>query len=78
MELVLNRMTDLILPLSLNECMTIFNTMELSNNQLFIENLYLKLKNDISDITTIIDDQKYSVCPSKIDFEKIENEIINL
>ena len=76
LEFVLNSMTDLILPLSLNGCMTIFDTMELSNNQLFIENLYLKLKNDISDITTIIDDQKYSVCPSKIDFEKIENEII--
>jgi hypothetical protein len=51
---------------------------ELSKNKLFIENLYLKFKENISDIVIIINDQNYSVCLSQKDLKKIENAIVKI
>jgi hypothetical protein len=78
LKLALNNFTNLTLPLSMNGCMTIVNTMELSKNESFIENLFLKLKENISEIIITVDNQKYTVCPSQVDFKKIEKKIIEL
>lgn len=78
LKLALKEFTNLTLPLSSNGCMTIFDKMELSKNELFIENLYLKFKENISDLTIIIDDQNYSVCLSQTDLKKIESSIVKI
>ena len=78
LKLALKEFTNLTLPLSSNGCMTIFDKMELSKNELFIENLYLKFKENISDLTIIIDDQNYSVCLSQTDLKKIESSIVRI
>ena len=78
LKLSLKEFTNLTLPLSSNGCMTIFDEMELSKNELFIENLYLKFKENISDLTIVIDDQNYSVCLSQTDLKKIESSIVRI
>ncbi len=78
LKLALKEFTNLTLPLSSNGCMTIFDEMELSKNELFIENLYLKFKENISDLTIVIDDQNYSVCLSQTDLKKIESSIVRI
>jgi hypothetical protein len=58
--------------------MTIVEKKELSKNKLFIENLYLKFKENVSNIDIIINDQNYSVCLSQKDLKKIENAIVKI
>jgi hypothetical protein len=78
LELALRELDDLTFPLSTNECMTILKKKELSKDKLFIENLYLKFKKNISDIVIIINGQNYSVCLSQTDLKKIENAIVKI
>jgi hypothetical protein len=78
LELALRGLDDLTFPLSRNGCMTILEKKELSKNKLFIENLYLKFKKNISDIFIIINDQNYSVCLSQKDLKRIENAIVKI
>ena len=78
LELALRELNDLTFPLSKNGCMTIVEKKELSKNKLFIENLYLKFKENVSNIDIIINDQNYSVCLSQKDLKKIENAIVKI
>lgn len=78
LELALKELNNLTFPLSKNGCMTIIEKKELSKNKLFIENLYLKFKENVSNIDIIINDQNYSVCLSQKDLKKIENAIVKI
>ena len=78
LELALRELNDLTFPLSKNGCMTIVEKKELSKNKLFIENLYSKFKENVSNIYIIINDQNYSVCLSQKDLKKIENAIVKI
>ena len=78
LELALKELNNLTFPLSKNGCMTIIEKKELSKNKLFIENFFLKFKENVSNIDIIINDQNYSVCLSQKDLKKIENAIVKI
>ena len=63
-------------PISKNNCLTIERLIDLSNDQIFINNLYNNLKTNSQNFTTEINDEKFNVCLTNESFKIIENTII--
>ena len=73
---ILESLTELKLPISNNNCLTILDFIDLKNNISFQENYYKNLKNKTSDYEVIIDDQIFQVCISNQIFLEIDKIIV--
>ena len=77
LKLIFNSFKELKFPLSRNNCMTINQILDLSEDDFFIKNYYDNLKNNTYNFKTFYDDAEYSVCVDNKSLKIIENEIIN-
>lgn len=73
---IFSKLEVLNLPISENNCLIIKEIMDLKNNNSFIENFYLNLKNNSKNFKVKIDKITYDVCIDQINFKKMENLII--
>lgn len=74
---IINNLDELILPISLNNCLTINSLQDLKNNDFFINNLYESVKDNTKNFKVKLDDNIYDVCVNEKTYAFIENKIIN-
>ena len=74
---IINNLDELILPISLNNCLTINSLQDLKNNDFFINNLYESVKDNTKNFKVKLDDNIYDVCINEKTYAFIENKIIN-
>lgn len=77
LKVALSSFKELKLPISINNCLTIERLEELKNNEYFINNFYMNLKNQTQNFSAIINNVPYEVCLSSNSFNQIELSIIN-
>lgn len=76
-EIVFNRLENLNLPVSVNNCLIIEKIIDLKDNTNFIDNFLYNLKNNTRDFQISIDGNLYKVCIDEVNFRLIENIIVN-
>ena len=76
-EVVFNRLENLNLPVSVNNCLIIEKIIDLKDNTNFIDNFLYNLKNNTRDFQISIDGNLYKVCIDEVNFRLIENIIVN-
>ena len=77
LKVALSSFKELKLPISINNCLTIERLEELKNNEYFINNFYMNLKNQTQNFAAIINNVPYEVCLSSNSFNQIESSIID-
>ena len=77
LKVALSSFKELKLPISINNCLTIERLEELKNNEYFINNFYMNLKNQTQNFSAIINNVPYEVCLSSNSFNQIELSIID-
>ena len=73
---ILESLTELKLPISNNNCLTILDFIDLKNNISFQENYYKNLKNNTSDFEVNINDQLFQVCINNQILKEIDKIIV--
>ena len=73
---ILESITELKLPISNNNCLTILDFIDLKNNISFQKNYYKNLKNKTADYEVMINDQLFQVCINNQILKQIDNIII--
>ena len=76
LEIIFANFDSIKLPISKNNCLTIEKLYDLSNDKIFIESVFKKIKKKNLKITTLINEELYEVCLSDKLFNNIEREII--
>ena len=76
-EIVFNKLENLNLPVSVNNCLIIEKIIDLKDNTDFIDNFLYNLKNNTRDFQISIDGNLYKVCIDEVNFRLIENIIVN-
>ena len=76
-EFIFNKLENLNLPISMNDCLIIDEIVDLKNNIEFIENFLLNLRNNTREFQITINGNKYKVCIDRDNFRSIENLIVN-
>ena len=76
-ENIFEKLENLNLPLSTNDCLLIDKIVDLKDNIEFIDNFLFNLKNNLREFEVTIDKSKYKVCIDENNFRDIENLIIN-
>ena len=69
--------TDLRLPISKNDCLTIIDVIDLKNNDDFIKNFYKNLKNNQKEYQVKFKDTFYKVCINQKSFSIIEKQLVS-
>ena len=72
---VLNRFDNLILPVSVNGCLTMIDKIDFKNNSDFAEILLNHFKNNQKKMYINIDKKNYEICITNQNLKKIENQI---
>lgn len=75
LSLIFLNFSELKVPISKNECLTIEKLHILNNDQFFLENFFYNLKNNKKNFKTIINNNKYNICISNEMYSKIEQSI---
>ena len=73
---IIENITELKLPISNNNCLTILDFVDLKNNNNFQENYYYNLRNKTSDYAVIINDQQFQVCMNNKIIQDIDRIIV--
>ena len=73
---IIESITELKLPISNNNCLTILDFIDLKNNISFQENYYKNLKNKTANFEVMINDQLFQVCINNQILKQIDNIII--
>ena len=73
---IIESITELKLPISNNNCLTILDFIDLKNNISFQKNYYKNLKNKTADFEVMINDQPFQVCINNQKLKQIDNIII--
>ena len=73
---IVESLSELKLPISNNNCLTILDFIDLKNNASFQENYFNNLKNKTSDYTVLINDQLFQVCMNNKIIQYIDKSII--
>ena len=73
---IIENITELKLPISNNNCLTILDFVDLKNNNNFQENYYYNLRNKTSDYAVIINDQQFQVCMNDKIIQDIDRIIV--
>ena len=76
-ETVFRGFTDLRLPISKNDCLTIIDVIDLKNNDDFIKNFYKNLKNNQKEYQVKFKDTFYKVCINQKSFSIIEKQLVS-
>ena len=76
-ENIFEKLENLNLPLSTNDCLLIDKIVDLKDNIEFIDNFLFNLKNNLREFEVTIERNKYKVCIDENNFRDIENLIIN-
>ena len=77
MEIIFTDFKELVLPISENNCLTVSQLIDLKNDNFFIENLFLNLRENTQIFKTKINDELFDVCISQEKLKKIEMTIIS-
>ena len=77
LKLIINSFNDLILPISLNNCLTIDSLLDLKNNDFFINSFYENIKDNTKNFKVKFDSKVYDVCVNEKFYALVENEIIS-
>ena len=77
LELIINSLEDLKLPISSNKCLTIDKLQDLKNNNFFINNFFENIKKNKKNFKVKLNNKSYDVCINEKSFKFIENKIIN-
>ena len=64
------------MPISDSNCLIISEVIDLKDNEEFIENFFINLKNNSNEFQIKINNKNYSVCIDELKFKTIENLII--
>ena len=73
---IIESITELKLPISNNNCLTILDFIDLKNNISFQKNYYKNLKNKTANFEVMINDQLFQVCINNQILKQIDNIII--
>ena len=73
---IIESITELKLPISNNNCLTILDFIDLKNNISFQKNYYKNLKNKTANFEVMINDQLFQVCINNQTLKQIDNIII--
>ena len=73
---IIESITELKLPISNNNCLTIVDFIDLKNNISFQKNYYKNLKNKTANFEVMINDQLFQVCINNQILKQIDNIII--
>jgi len=74
---VFSQFTDLRLPISKNDCLTIIDVIDIRDNDDFINNFYKNLKNNRKKYQVKIKDTLYEVCINQKKFSIIEKQLVS-
>ena len=74
---IFNRLNNLNLPVSVNNCLIVKEVIDLKDNDEFIENFIYNLKNNSVNFQITIEKVKHDVCIDELRFKSIENLIVN-
>lgn len=77
LELIINSLEDLKLPISSNKCLTIDKLQDLKSNNFFISNFFENIKQNTKNFKVKLNNKSYDVCINEKSFKFIENKIIN-
>lgn len=77
LELIINSLEDLKLPISSNKCLTIDKLQDLKSNNFFINNFFENIKQNTKNFKVKLNNKSYDVCINEKSFKFIENKIIN-
>ena len=75
LEIILNKFTEIKLPISDNNCLTISKQHNFKNNNSFIKSLFNDLKNNSQDYSFKIDKKAYDICINNKFYQIINEEI---
>ena len=73
---IIESITELKLPISNNNCLTILDFIDLKNNISFQKNYYKNLKNKTANFEVMINDQLFQVCINNQILKQIDNIIV--
>lgn len=76
LQIIFNSSTEINLPISKNDCLTIEAKVDLKENSFFIESFYKNLKNNTQKYIANLNDELLSVCISSKSYQNIESLII--
>ena len=77
LKILFKQYSELKLPLSQNDCLTIEKFEDLKDNSYFIDNFFENIKKKSNNFIVEIDDKIYDVCINQQIFNKLESSIIN-
>jgi len=77
LEIIFSNLNDLVIPISLNNCLTIEKLQDVKDDKDFILNFFENLKTNQQDYQIKIDNQIFDACMDKDLFNYIELEIID-
>ena len=77
LELIINSLEDLKLPISSNKCLTIDKLQDLKSNNFFINNFFENIKQNTKNFKVKLNNKSYDVCINEKSFKFIESKIIN-
>ena len=77
LEIIFSNLNDLVIPISLNNCLTIEKLHDVKNDKDFILSFFENLKTNQQDYQIKIDNQIFDACMDKDLFNYIELEIID-
>ena len=67
---------SLELPISNNDCLIINETIDLKDNEKFVENFFNNLKNNTQNFQVMINNIEYKVCINELKYRNLENLIV--
>ena len=73
---IIGTFTEIKLPISNNNCLTIIDFIDLKNNQSFQENFFSNLKNNTNNYSIVIDEKSYQICMDSKYLKEIDSIII--
>ena len=73
---IIENISELKLPISNNNCLTIIDFVDLKSNKNFQENYFYNLKNKTSNYAVIINDQQFQVCMNNKIIQDIDRMIV--
>ena len=73
---IIGTFTEIKLPISNNNCLTIIDFIDLKNNQSFQENFFSNLKNNTNNYSIVIDEKSYQICMNSKYLKELDSKII--
>lgn len=73
---IIGTFTEIKLPISDNNCLTIIDFIDLKDNQSFQENFFSNLKNNTNNYSIVIDEKSYQVCMDSKYLKEIDSIMI--